>query len=225
MSSTNTSILRRLSAWPAGSDAQRPVCEWADDSVLALLPNGAAAVAAAGVDGDVFEALAARADDPIATAAVMAVLARRLIPIASGWVRRGLSDEDLADAEADLVVEAITALRRDPTVGVAGIVQVAWHRVSGLRHTAVTRAARSTPLEPRHDRAAGGGWWLDPALLLDDAVAAGILTSSVAAAVATVAALRSPGGTSVACSPGARRKRVHRARRALRTLLATEGDG
>jgi hypothetical protein len=225
MPSARASILHQLSTWPTSADAVRPVPEWSGHPVLGRLPDGAMAVAAAHQEAEVFEALASRPADPVATAAAMAVLAAQLLPIVSSWMRRGLAGDDLADAEADLIVETIAAMRQNPTLCAAAITQAAWHRVATIRHTAARRAARSTRFSPRHDRAVDEEYGrVDTSRLLQEALAAGILTSSIATAIATVAAVRSPAGPADICSPGARRKRLLRARRALRTLLAADGS-
>lgn len=221
-----TLLIRSLTDWTATAEAARPVPAWSDDPRLAGCPSPAEAAARAAADPAVFSALAARRGDQRATAAALAVVAARLAPIVGRWARAGLAGDDLADAEADLVAEALTALHADPTRPPAVLAQVAWHRVEAVRRTARSRADRHVPLGPAHDRVSPSPEPARPPLgLIGEALAAGVLTASTVAVLwvecgLPVTAGPAPDGP---VSPAAWRQRRSRARRAVRALAASGG--
>lgn len=210
-----------LCDWTATPEASRPVSAWTVDPALSQCASPADAVTRAASDPALFGSLAARTGDRLATTAALAVVAERLRPIVMRWRRAGLSGEDLSDAEADLVAEALVAMRADPSRPPAEIAQVAWHRVEAIRRTGRARADRQVPLSPAHEAPAAQSG-LRPLGLIGDAVAAGVLTAATAAALWAECGLATMDLGS--CSPVAWRQRRSRARRALRAALgSTEG--
>ena len=222
MPNAPTDLIRALTDWTASAQATRPVPSWSTDPDLCRCSSPADAATRAGEDPPVFAALASRTDDRLATSAALAVVADRLGPIVWRWRRAGLSGQDLADAEADLVVEALAAMRADPTRSPAGIAQMAWHRVEARRRTARARAGRQVPLSPTHDRAQPPDQSTRrPLGMIADALASGLLSSAAAAVLWAECGL--PALDVKCCSPAAWRQRRSRARRALRAALGVAG--
>lgn len=219
---TRPLLVLGLIDWPNGLEASRPVASWRSASALSAFASPADAARRAARDAVVFAVLAVQADDQFATAAAMSVVAERLRPIVSRWSGAGLSGDDLADAEADLVAEALAAMRADPSRPPAVIAQLAWHRVEALRRTARARAARQVTLSPSHDTLHQPEEPVRRTLgAIADALAAGVLTPSTAAVVWAECGVSIP--APAGCSPAAWRQRRSRARRALRAALGPGG--
>lgn len=220
-------LLDSLSSWPASPPATRPVPGWAEDELLADFPTGGAAARAAARDLQVFTALAHRPDDPLATTAALSVLAGVLAPIAWRWARAGLRGADLADAEADLITEALAAMRLNPDAGPGELAQSAWNVVSGLRITERRRSRRQVPYSPAHDRPAGSDSLREIITVLAHAMTAKVLSASAAASLWATAC----GWTAVelyrttGCPVSTWRNRRARARRTLVGRLAGDGGG
>ncbi|MGH9078367.1 MAG: hypothetical protein ACRDY0_13125 [Acidimicrobiales bacterium] len=93
--------------------------------------------------------LAARRDDEVATVTVLAALAARLAGIVGRYRRAGLSVDDLATVEADLVAETVAALAAFGTGdSVGGLVSTAWGRARTLRRRDRRRAEHPPMLAP-----------------------------------------------------------------------------
>lgn len=215
-------LIRGLTDWLATPEATRPAPAWSTDPALSGFSSPAEAASRAAADPAAFAVLAARPGDHMATAAALAVVADQLAPVAARWYRSGLRDDDLADAEADLVTEALTAMRADPSRPAAVVVQIAWHRVEAIRRTARARGGRHEPLSPGHDRVMSPAEpVLRPLGVIGDAVATGVLTTAVAAVLWSECGLPVLDRASV--SPAAWRQRRSRARRALRAALGPAG--
>lgn len=219
---TRPLLIRGLTDWLAGREAARAIPAWSTDPLLSRHHSPAGAAAGAVADPAVFTALAARDTDPVATLTALAVVAGRLQPIVRRWCRSGVGGEDLADAEADLVSEALAAMRADPSRPPAVIAQMAWHRVEAIRRTQRSRAARQEALGPAHDRLVPPAHpGVRPLGLIGEALAAGVLTAATAA---VVWAECNPAMTDrEGCDPVAWRQRRFRARRALRAALGPAG--
>lgn len=216
------SLIRGLTNWPASPEATRPATSWSADPPLAGFSSPAEAASRAAQDPAVFAALAGRPDDRLATAAALAVVAGRLAPVAARWYRSGLRGDDLADAEADLVAEALAAMRADPGRPAGVVAQIAWHRVEAIRRTARGRARRHEPLAPCHDRLTRPAEAvLRPLGVIGEAVASGVLTAAAAAVLWSECGLPVLNPSSV--SPAAWRQRRSRARRALRAAIGAAG--
>jgi DNA-directed RNA polymerase specialized sigma24 family protein len=200
---------------------------WPDDPVLGRFTTAASAAEAAD-DPDVFAALILRRDDELATRAALAAVATRLLPAYRRWCRCGLYGPDLADAEAQLAVEALAAMRSEPTPSVGFVVARALHRVYGQRRTERVRAARRVPLRSDTDpRTAGPNTWRRPLAVLGEAIASGVLTAAAAATLwASLCGWSSTEASARAgCSPEAWRARKARAARALAAAgLVSIGD-
>lgn len=230
MRTAHPTLLESLAAWPDSPDGSRPPCGWAGDPRLGRFLTPAAAAHEAAVDPVLFAHLAQRAEDATATSVCLSVVAGWLLPVARRWARSGLRGEDLADAEAALVVEALAALRSDPDLPAERIAQRAWHRVHNQRRTVRARAARQVALadqlDGRHVPVAPGDPLHAALVLLSDWLATGILTVSAAALLwATVCGWSAADAAGAAgCPLGAWRSRQARARRTARAGLCTDGS-
>lgn len=146
-----SSLVADLCAWADGSEAHRARPDsWSRDKVLTRLATPAAAALAVRCHplGDaVLRALAHRHEDPVATMAALAGLAPRLNTIVGRWRRAGMPAQDLIDAEADLVAEALHVLRHHPDLPSDLVVRSAWHRTHGRRRTERSRSARIRALD------------------------------------------------------------------------------
>lgn len=219
---TRPVLIRGLTDWLAGPEATRPIPTWSSDPLLSRYHSPAGAAARAVDDPAVFTALASRDTDPVATLTALAVVASRLQPIVRRWCRSGLPGEDLADAEADLVTEALAAMRADPSRPPAVVAQMAWHRVEAIRRTLRSRAGRQEALAPAHDRLVPPAQpGLRPLGLIGEALAAGVLTAATAAVV--WAECNPPVIERGVCDPVVWRQRRSRARRALRAAGGPAG--
>jgi hypothetical protein len=228
MVTARPALLESLASWPDSPTAQRPAAGWNEDPLLDQFPTPAVATRAAAGDPAVFDLLARRVDDATATTACLAAVAGRLLPIARRWARCGLRGEDLADAEAALVTEALAILRAHPDLGAERVAQRAWHRAHNQRRTARARAARHLPLTDHILQ--------HPAVVSDDPLRAALTlvsgwlanrTLTVSAAGCLWAAMCGWPAIHAArlagCEPGAWRSRHSRARRTARTALANDG--
>ena len=150
MPSRQPSPVTVLCAWPDSCEARRRSPEaWSADRVLSRFATPAAAAFAVRehtLADIVLAALAARQDDPVATLAALAGLAPQLSSVTARWRRAGMPPEELADAEADLLVETLDALRMLPALRTDLVVRTAWHRTHARRRTDRARAARTAPL-------------------------------------------------------------------------------
>lgn len=227
MSDRPLQLLDSLSAWPASPPAARPVPSWTGDEVLADFPTAGSAARAAALDLKVFTALARRPNDTLATTAALSVLGDTLAPIAWRWARAGLRGADLADAEADLITEALAAMRRHPDAGPGELAQSAWNVVSGLRITERRRSRRQVPYCTAHDGRVGPDSLREIMTVLAHAMTAKVLSASAAASLWATAC----GWTAVelsrttGCPVSTWRNRRARARRSLVGRLAGDGGG
>lgn len=219
MTSIPPSLLDRLRAWPASREASRRPAAWAADDLLSPFPRAAEAVAASRTDPSVLAALAARADDETTALAAVSALVPGLGRIAGRWMRAGLAGADFQDAEAQLVLETLEALRVAPARTPDAIVQQAWHRVSARRQTELARRSRCLPLRDL-DLSAPDEY--SPTSWTIRAVVGADLTDTDRRTVlaAITGAKRADGSV----TPGAERTRRWRARRALRAALLEDGN-
>ena len=150
MSSRQHSPVAVLCAWPDSCEARRRSPQaWSADRVLSRFATPAAAALAVRehtLADTVLAALAARQDDPVATLAALAGLAQRLSSITARWRCAGMPEEELPDAESNLLVETLDTLRRLPALRADLVVRTAWHRTHARRRTDRARAARTAPL-------------------------------------------------------------------------------
>ncbi len=114
MHRSEPSLIALLAAAPDCHRSHRPTPLWPNDPELSGFTQLTDAAPAAEADPAVLSALACRADDELATLAALAAVATRLLPASRRWARCGLAGEGLADAEAQLVVEALAAMRQGP---------------------------------------------------------------------------------------------------------------
>jgi hypothetical protein len=228
MVTTRPALLESLASWPDSHTAQRPAARWNEDPLLDQFPTPAVAARAAADDPAAFELLARRVDDATATTACLSAVATLLLPVARRWARCGLGGDDLADAEAALVAEALAILRTYPELGAERVAQRAWHRVHNQQRTARARAVRHLPLADRvlqHEVLVPADPLRAALTLLAGCLADGTLTVSAASCLwaamcgwSAVHAARLAG-----CEPGAWRNRHSRARRAVQAALNNEG--
>ena len=237
MSCPHRGVIEILAGWPTSPEASRRTGLWAADPVLAVFATPGDAAVAARQDKEMFATLAGLRGDPLAATAALSAVAMFLVPVVRRWSRSGLVGDDLADAEADLVVEALAAMRRPPPLDAGIVAQQAWHRVSGRRRTARARTARLAELAPQlasHDAsqpvfedpsACPGSGQLGlsggPLGVALDALEAGMLSVTAAAVLwAAVAGYSTREAAQMAgCSPAAWRARRSRAFRDFRAVV------
>ena len=237
MTSSRVGVIEVLAGWPSSPEACRRVGSWAADPVLCRFAKPRDAAVAARGNGEVFAALSARRGDPLAATAALSAVAVVLVPVVRRWSRSGLAGDDLADAEADLIVEALSAMRLNASLDAERVAQTAWHRVSNRRRTVRARTAKLAELAPQlasgiavqpafEDPAAcpgsgqlglSGG----PLGVVVDAVRAGMLSVTAAAVLwAAVAGYSTREAAQMAgCSPVAWRARRSRAFRDFRAVV------
>ena len=225
MASSHPLLLSRLADWSRTTSACRPVSAWAADPVLARFDSPAAAATAAGAEPEVFHALAARHDEP-AVMAALSVLAPSLVGVARRWQRCGMGPDEVADAEASLVAEALELIREHPELGHALMAQKAWHRVAAGLRTSRSRDRRVLPrLDPEPAEADDSMVVLLDALRL--AMDAGALTAEGARTIwAAETGWSGPeAAAATGCSAGAWRTRSWRARAALAATFTAAAVG
>ena len=242
MSCPHRGVIEVLAGWPSSPEASRRTGLWAADPVLAVFATPGDAAVAARQDKEMFATLAGLRGDRLAATAALSAVAVFLVPVVRRWSRSGLTGDDLADAEADLVVEALAAMRRPPPLDAGIVAQQAWHRVSGRRRTARARTERLAELAPQLASrnavtpdlggvagcAFGGqlGVSGSPLGIALDALEAGML-SVTAAAVLWAAAAGYPtreAARLAGCSPAAWRARRSRAFRDFRVVVRGGGS-
>ena len=241
MSCPHRGVIEVLAGWPSSPEASRRTGLWAADPILAVFATPGDAAVAARQDKEMFASLAGLRGDPLAATAALSAVAVFLVPVVRRWSRSGLVGDDLADAEADLVVEALAALRLNTSLDAGRVAQQAWHRVSGRRRTARARTERLAELAAQlasHDAsqpvfedpsgcAFGGRLGVSggPLGVALDALEAGVL-SVTAAAVLWAAAAGYPtrkAARLAGCSPAAWRARRSRAFRDFRVVVRGGG--
>lgn len=230
MRTARPTLLESLAAWPDSTTSSRPVPGWDHDPVLGRFLTPAAAAHEAAVDSALFAHLAHRVEDTTATTVCLSVVAGWLMPVGRTWARNGLGGEDLADAEAALVVEALTALRAHPNLQAERIAQLAWHRVHNQRRTARARAARHVALtdrlDPRQLPAAPADPLRAALSVLSDWLATRAVNVSTAAFLWTAVCgwPAAHAAQAAGCPTGAWRSRQARALRIARAAISTEGS-
>ena len=209
-------LLARLSD-PSELDRLRAT-PWPDHPALADFTRAADAVEAARDDPAVFTALARRPGDDLATRVALAAVAGHLLHAHRRWVRLGLDPDEVADMEAQLVVESLAAMRSAPAPSAGWVAARALQRVYGQRRTERARAARQVRLTADHPRRdEGDRGWHRPLAVLSDAIASGVLTVAAAATLwASVCGWSSAEAARLSgCTPEAWRARKSRAARTL----------
>ena len=236
MSCPHRGVIEVLAGWPSSPEASRRTGLWAADPVLAVFATPGDAAVAARQDKEMFATLAGLRGDPLAATAALSAVAVFLVPVVRRWSRSGLVGDDLADAEADLVVEALAAMRLNTSLDAGRVAQQAWHRVSGRRRTARAHTERLAELAPQlasHDASqpvfedpsgCAFGGQLGVAL---DALEAGVLSVTAAAVLwASAAGYSTREAARLAgCSPAAWRARRSRAFRDFRVVVRGGGRG
>ncbi len=238
MSCSHPGVINILAGWPASAEASRRPSLWAADPVLCRFATPGDAAVAAREDGEVFAALSACRGDPLAATAALSAVVVVLVPVVRRWSRSGLVGEDLADAEADLIVEALAAMRLNASLDAGRVAQKAWHRVSNRRRTARARTERLAELAPQLASQAAGRLGYDAPVdctsagqasraadglggLALGAARAGVLSVTAAAVLLAAAAGYSTREAAqlAGCSPVAWRARRSRAFRDFRAVV------
>lgn len=177
------------------------------DTTAGLIARLAASAAAAEPPSDNTETT---------TLVALSQVAVWLSPVVARWARCGLVGADLEDAEADLVIEALSTIRTAPAMSSDRVAQRSWHRVANRRRTERRRTALSQSLYDQARTPLTGGF--EEMLVERITISAGPLTPGHLSVISGGA------GGMPTCSPGALRTRRYRARLALRRLDQSEGE-
>lgn len=159
------------------------------------------------------------AEDEVAAQAALAILAPRLLGVVGRWARAGVPPVELEDMAADLVAEALAALREPSSPRPPGaVVDVAWGRARARRSRERRRSDRQVELDPATAAADGRDVFATAAGVVEDGYRSARISLSAAQALwATGVAGWSAAEAAawLGCRPDAVRARRSRAIRAL----------